>query len=99
MRKLTFRQHNLKLAGACVFHHTTFHLPETAVSTSTRLLAATLKEMRELDLSKWERTVFYPFGGVEGLLLDRQDPNWRSRYLEEKFSLEKFYDPKKTGAR
>ena len=64
-----------------------------------RLLAATLNEMRDLDLSKWERTVFYPFGGVEGLLLDRQDPNWRSRYLDEKFSLEKFYDPKKTGAR
>ena len=42
VRKLTFRQSNLKLAGAHVFHHTMFHLPETAVSTSTRLLAATL---------------------------------------------------------
>ncbi|MGD9629455.1 MAG: hypothetical protein AB7V18_09430 [Pyrinomonadaceae bacterium] len=56
-----------------------------------RLLAATLKEMRDLDLAKWERTVFYPFGGVEGLLLDRVEPNWRSRYFNEKFALEKFY--------
>jgi hypothetical protein len=56
-----------------------------------RLLAATLKEMRDLDLSKWERTVFYPFGAVEGLLLDRLDPNWRNRYFQEKFALERFY--------
>jgi hypothetical protein len=56
-----------------------------------RLLAATIREMRDLDLSKWERTVFYPFGAVEGLLLDRLQPDWRKRYLEEKFSIEKFY--------
>lgn len=56
-----------------------------------RLLAATLKEMRELDLTKWERTVFYPFGAVEGLLLDRLDPKWRSKYLAEKFALDLFY--------
>lgn len=56
-----------------------------------RLLAATLKEMQTLDLKTWERTVFYPFGAVEGLLLDRLDPKWRSRYLKEKFALENFY--------
>lgn len=56
-----------------------------------RLLAATLKEMRELDLKEWERVVFYPFGAVECLMLDRLDPNWRSRYFVEKFALEKLY--------
>lgn len=56
-----------------------------------RLLASTLDEMRTLDLSTWERTVFYPFGAVEGLLLDRLDPKWRNGYLKDKFALEKFY--------
>jgi hypothetical protein len=56
-----------------------------------RLLGATLKEMRDLDMRSWERTVFYPFGAVEGLLLDRLDLKWRSKYFGEKFALEKFY--------
>lgn len=56
-----------------------------------RLLAATLKEMRDLNLKTWERTVFYPFGAVEGLLLDRLNPHWRSKYMSEKFALERFY--------
>lgn len=60
-----------------------------------RLLIATMKEMRDLDLAKWERTVFYPFGAVEGLLLERVNRDWRSRYLTEKFALEKFYDEDK----
>lgn len=56
-----------------------------------RLLAVTLKEMHDLDLKEWERVVFYPFGAVECLMLDRLDPNWRSRYFSEKFALEKYY--------
>ena len=51
----------------------------------------TLDEMRGLDLRTWERTVFYPFGAVEGLLLDRVDPGWRARYFAEKFALDHFY--------
>ncbi len=62
-----------------------------------RLLSATLEEMRDLDLAKWERTVFYPFGAVEGLLLDRLEPSWRSRYFVEKFSIDRFYKPKSKG--
>lgn len=56
-----------------------------------RLRASTLKEMSELDLTKWERTVFYPFGAVEGLMLDQVQPNWRSEYFKEKFALETLY--------
>ena len=56
-----------------------------------RLHEMTLDEMRTLDLSKWQRVVFYPFGGVEGLLLDRVTPSWRAKYFEDKFALERFY--------
>ena len=56
-----------------------------------RLLAATLKEMHDLDLKEWERVVFYPFGAVECLMLDRIDPSWQSKYFREKFALEKYY--------
>ncbi|HEX2640521.1 MAG TPA: hypothetical protein VHL50_08120 [Pyrinomonadaceae bacterium] len=53
-----------------------------------RLLRTTLVELRDLELADWKRTVFYPFGAVEGLVLDKTDPRWRTRYLEEKFSLD-----------
>ena len=54
-------------------------------------LRGATEEMRKLDLTKWERIVFYPFGAVEALLLDRVSPGWRSRYMTEKFALEQFY--------
>jgi hypothetical protein len=56
-----------------------------------RLLAVIADEMKNLDLTKWERVVFYPFGASEGLLLDKVNPGWRQRYFSEKFALEKFY--------
>lgn len=58
---------------------------------ATRLLAVIGDEMKQLDLAKWERVVFYPFGASEGLLLDKVSPNWRQKYFSEKFALEKFY--------
>jgi hypothetical protein len=58
---------------------------------ATRLLAVIGDEMKQLDLAKWERVVFYPFGASEGLLLDKVNPNWRQKYFSEKFALEKFY--------
>jgi hypothetical protein len=44
-----------------------------------------------LQLEKWERNVFYPFGAAEGLLLDRANPKWQSRYLTEKFYIDKYF--------
>jgi hypothetical protein len=61
-----------------------------------RLLAATLAEMRDLDLKNGERTVYYPFGAIEGLILDRENKDWRRRYLDEKFAIEKYYQRKPT---
>lgn len=56
-----------------------------------RLKEMTLDEMRTLDLAKWQRVVFYPFGAVEGLMLDKLEPDWRAKYFEHKFALERFY--------
>jgi len=56
-----------------------------------RLLAVTTDEMRTLDLATWERVVFYPFGAVEGLVLDKYNPKWQSEYFSERFALEKYY--------
>jgi len=44
-----------------------------------------------LKLEKWERNVFYPFGAAEGLLLDRANRKWQSRYLTEKFYIDKYF--------
>src|SRR5262249_43772485 len=55
--------------------------------------AAILKRIeQELDsvrLDKSKRDAFYAFGAAEGLLLDRARPDWRKRYFEEKFSLDR----------
>jgi hypothetical protein len=61
-----------------------------------RLLAVIHDEMKKMDLSTWERVVFYPFGASEGLLLDRVEPNWQQNYFSEKFALEKFYPATET---
>ena len=58
---------------------------------SERSLKATLDEIRTLDMTTWERTVFYPFGLIEGMLLDEVNPRWRDSYFTDKFALEKFY--------
>lgn len=39
------------------------------------------------DLDKSRRALFYPIGAAEGLLLDRENPRWRSRYFAQKFDL------------
>jgi len=49
------------------------------------------REMRELDLEFWKRTVFYPVGAAEGLLLDRVRPDWKARYFAAPFSIERNY--------
>ena len=43
------------------------------------------------QLDKSERLLFYPFGAAEGLLLDRANPKWQSRYFTEKFYVDKYF--------
>ena len=54
-----------------------------------------LTSLPTLQLDRLERLVFYPFGAAEGLLLDRANPKWRSRYLTEKFYVEKYFEKTK----
>ena len=49
-----------------------------------------LSSLPTLQLDKSERLVFYPFGAAEGLLLDRANPKWQSRYFTEKFYVERY---------
>jgi hypothetical protein len=49
-----------------------------------------LSSLTALQLDESERLVFYPFGAAEGLLLDRANPEWRSRYFTEKFYVERY---------
>ena len=44
-----------------------------------------VQELSTLKLEDYKRVAFYPIGAGEGLLLDRSNPQWRSRYFAEKF--------------
>jgi len=44
-----------------------------------------VNELSTLKLESFKRVAFYPIGAAEGLLLDRSNPKWRSRYFAEKF--------------
>jgi len=61
---------------------------EVADTTLNKQILASLPT---LQLEKSERVVFYPFGAAEGLLLDRTNPKWQSRYLTEKFYVDKYF--------
>lgn len=54
-----------------------------------------LGNLPRLQLEKSERLVFYPLGAAEGLLLDRANPKWQSRYFTEKFYLDKYFSATK----
>ena len=49
-----------------------------------------LAQLREPDLPKRQRVAFYAFGAGLALLLDQEGGSWRSRYLAEKFFLERY---------
>ncbi len=61
---------------------------EVADTTLNKQIIASLLT---LQLEKSERLVFYPFGAAEGLLLDRANRKWQSRYLTEKFYIDKYF--------
>ena len=57
------------------------------------LRAGLAEEMATLDLASWQRVVFYPVGASEAMLLDEVSPDWRRRYHDEPFFLERFTTP------
>jgi hypothetical protein len=42
--------------------------------------------------TEWKREIVYSFGAAEGLLLDRLNPNWKTRHFARPFSLDSFLD-------
>ena len=61
-----------------------------------------LDELSKLELAKDRRTVFYPYGAGEALLLDRLRPCWQDQYFANMFTLAPAFDaecPRKPPAR
>ena len=54
-----------------------------------------VQELSTLKLEDAQRVVFYAFGAGEGLLLDRSNPQWHSRYFTEKFDTENYFNGNK----
>jgi hypothetical protein len=61
---------------------------EIADATRTTIL----KQLTTLRLDRAKREAFYPLGAGEAMLLDRANPGWQTRYLTEKFYVEKYFD-------
>jgi hypothetical protein len=63
----------------------------TFSQTADSIRARIFKQLEAPNLGESGRTLFYPFGAAEALLLDRVNPNWKSRYLVRKFELNSYY--------
>lgn len=60
-------------------------------TVAKHIMNATMKELSTLRLEDSRRVAFYPLGAGEGLLLDRANPKWQSRYFVDKFYVEKYF--------
>lgn len=57
-----------------------------------QMRAAILAELANSDLRKQQRVSFYALGAGLAMLLDEDVPNWKSKYLTEKFFVEKYLE-------
>ena len=60
-------------------------------SVADQVMNRILSELSTLELEKSKRVSFYAMGAGEGLSLDRTNPQWRDRYLIDKFSLDTYF--------
>ena len=65
---------------------------ESFADYAPKARAETLDELQQADLAKSKRNAVYPFGAVEGLLLDRLNPSWRDGYFKHPFSMDSFFE-------
>lgn len=65
---------------------------ESFATNATKARAATLSELKQINLAEVKRTAVYPFGAAEGFLLDRLHPDWKKQYFERPFTLEHFFE-------
>lgn len=56
-----------------------------------RARGETLEELRKVDLAKAQRGAIYPFGAVEGMLLDRLNPGWKDQYFKRLLSTDDLF--------
>ncbi len=59
------------------------------------ILAGIEKDLDFAKLDQNKRTAFYSLGAAEGLVLDEAKPEWRKQYLQEMFSLDRYFAEKK----
>lgn len=60
--------------------------------TAEKIKANITAQLKSIDLEKSQREVAYPFGSGEALLLDKAKIEWKSRYFNEKFFPDKYFD-------
>lgn len=65
---------------------------ESFAEYAPKMRAETLAELRSIDIAAAKRVIVYPFGGVEGLLLDRIHPAWRSNYFRHMLNTEPLFE-------
>ena len=66
-------------------------------SIAQKIMNRILKELDTLKLEDYQRVSFYPIGAGEGLLLDKINPHWHSRYFAEKFYVDKYFNASNKG--
>jgi hypothetical protein len=66
---------------------------ESYPEAAARLRRAILEELQTSTLSNDRRVAFYPLGAATALLLDVVAPEWQSRYFEEPFALDPYFEP------
>lgn len=59
-----------------------------------KLYDAELKSIMTSKLETEKRVSFYAIGFAEGILLDKRNPQWREKYLTDKFYIENYFEKK-----
>lgn len=57
----------------------------------SNIVSKLLRRADTQSLSKDGRNCFYTLGALEGLILDRANPDWKELYFKEKFFTEKYF--------
>jgi hypothetical protein len=65
---------------------------ESFAHYAQRARTDTLRELREIDLTRSKRTAVYCFGAGEGFLLDRLNPRWKQSYFEHLLSTDELFE-------
>ncbi len=65
---------------------------ESFAAYAKRARTDTLNELKEADIGRMKRVFIYSFGAVEGLLLDRLNPDWKSEYFKHPLSTDALFE-------